>query len=277
MANPATRNRPESSLNPQSHLRTPITYGTKGTSAIASNNKSRDVAGSVDTCVTSGRTLSRDVMASVQAIQITTAAPNMPNRSAGWLSASSSANLSAMPVQNGLVGPKAEPTTALPTLIASAVIAPKPRPRLRTSSTGIIATISSCIFSRAPSDANAGQITPTTMRGWLASPTSEPTRRPSAPVASSNPNTPPTNSTTRITSAPATMPRGTAMMPGINPTGAGSTRAYVPGTTTERPLAASVRRWYSPAGRIHVSAIATMTPASSRTKAWGSRNRDATP
>ena len=68
----------------------------------------------------------------------------------------------------------------------------------------------------------------------------------------------------RITSAPATIPRGTAMSAAIGVTGAGATRAYVPGITTARPVAASVRRWYAPAGSTQVSAAATATPPSSR-------------
>ena len=155
--------------------------------------------------------------------------------------------------------------------MARAVTAPKPSPRLSTSNTGTRATISSCMFSSAPSVANA-RLTRTTMTfGRLARPTSAPTSRPSAPVASSNANAPPTKRIVRITSAPATMPRGTVMSAGISPSGAGSTRAYVPATTTERPLEGSSRRSYRPAGITHVSATATATQPRRRTRGWGRR------
>src|SRR5581483_6695432 len=80
----------------------------------------------------------------------------------------------------------------------------------------------------------------------------------------------PTKSTTPITSAASTNPRGTATTARNGPTGAGCTRWYVPATTTLRPVAGSSRRSYSPDGSSHVSAAHTAAPASSRMTGCGS-------
>ena len=180
------------------------------------------MAGSVSDGVPSGRTSSREVMSRVQAIQTATAAKRSPKRSAGWLSGGISANRSAMPVWNGLVGPKAAPTAQEPTLMLTAVMAPNPRPRLSTRMIGMSATSSSCMFSSAPSVAKMRQSAITTSFGFRVRPTSDPTSRPSAPVASSSAKAPPTMRMVRMTSAPATMPLGTASTAAMMPTGAAS-------------------------------------------------------
>ena len=70
--------------------------------------------------------------------------------------------------------------------------------------------ISSCMFSSAPSVAKARLTADDDNRGRLVRPTSAPTSRPSAPVASNSARAPPTNRIVRMTSAPAMIPRGTA-------------------------------------------------------------------
>ncbi len=240
---------------------------------MPSSTASRAVARSVAGAVTSGRTSSRAVIASVYPIHTATAATKSPNRRAGRVRGGSPAKRSATPVTNGFVGPKAEPTTAEPTLMASAVMAPNPSPRDSTSNTGMSAMISSCMFSSAPSVANTIASATRTSRGRCVRPTRDPTSRPRAPVASSSAKAPPTNRITTMTSAPAMMPRGTASNVAMGPTGACATRLYVPATTTSRPVASSVRRSYEPAGRIQVRMAAMNTVPSRSTSACGRRRR----
>ena len=105
------------------------------------------------------------------------------------------------------------------------------------------AMISSCMFSSAPSVANTRLTRMTMSRGRRVRRSRLPTSRPSAPVASRSANVPPTKRIVRMTSAPEMMPRGTAMSAPPGLTGAAFVGAYVPGTTTERWVTGSVRRW----------------------------------
>src|SRR5512133_807127 len=94
----------------------------------------------------------------------------------------------------------------------------------------------------------------------------------SVPALSTTVHAPPTSSTSTITSAPATNPRGTATKASNRPTGCASTGLYVPATTTVRPVAASSCRSNDPAGSTCVSAAATSTQPSRRTIGCGRRN-----
>jgi hypothetical protein len=163
-----------------------------------------------------------------------------------------------MPTWNGLMGLKEAPTAEAPRLIATATTGVKPSREVRSSRTGTKAISSSCIWMSAPPVAKARPATGTTSRPRPASAeASEPTSRPSAPVCSTTAKAPPTMKTKKTTGAAAIMPRGIPTSAWKGPTGAGSTRAYVPGTTTLRPVTGSSRRWYSPAGTTQLRAPAS--------------------
>ena len=193
----------------------------------------------------------------VHATQIANPATSMTNRIPPPASGGSSASLSAMPAWNGFVGPNADPTIAAPALIATTVIASTPMPRPSRISTGMSGMISSCMFSSAPPIVKNRA----TMRDRQESTTAE------APDDGADEHAQgaetidddPRGTAMRMvitTSMPAANPRGTAITARNGPTGAASTRWYVPATATLRPVTGSSRRSYSPAGRTQVSAAA---------------------
>lgn len=126
--------------------------------------------------------------------------------------------------------------------------------------------ISSCMFSRAPIVAKNR-----TTHGIASCPrprkrlTSAPTTTVSVPIRSTTIHAAPHIRIVMMTSIPAAKPRGTAITVRNGPTGAASTRWYVPAIATRRPVPGSSRRSYSPAGSTHVRAAATPIATSSRT------------
>lgn len=113
----------------------------------------------METPTSSGRTSSRRACESVQAIHAETEMTVRPSLNPTPVKDGTPANCWAMPVTNGLVGPNPEPTTAAPTLMARAVIAPKPSPlsssspcgrARRTTTLGRDGELRDALFSRPP-------------------------------------------------------------------------------------------------------------------------------
>ena len=130
----------------------------------------------------------------------------------------------AISTWNGLIGLKAAPTAAAPTLIAAAVTASYPRRRVSTSSAGMSAMISSCMLSSAPPNANTRHVTGMTNAARSASRrTSQSTPYASAPVRSTTANAPPMRNTKNTTSAASSRPFGIATTAANGPTGFAST------------------------------------------------------